>query len=490
MLFTMIVGLYTSRLVLEILGVEDYGIYSVVGGIVSLFLFLSSTMASVTQRFFSISLVQNDLEKLKRTFSVNWFIYGTIAVIAFVLLETVGLWFVNEHLKAPAERFESVRWLYHFSVLTFIATIFTTPFMAIIIAHEDMKIYAYVSIADVLLKLAVLYLLMYLPWDKLELYGMLIFAVSVINTVIYTVICVRKYSECQFRKFYWDKSILCETLSFTGWSLFGQVTTVMRNQAVTILLNQVFNPVVVAARAIAMNVTSQINLFSNNFNVGLYPPIIKAYAAPDSKRMFSLIFMGSKMTFFMMWVFALPLFLEMDVILHVWLKNPPPEAVLFTQLALVEALITSISLPITTAARAPGRMKTYELTLGSIQIAIFFVSWLVLELETAAYSVFIVAATANLIMFVVRLIFVNTLIGLPLKSFFVKVAFPIFAMVLLSAIPSFAVHLFMPKGLLFTTTSVVLSAMFAIISMYFVGINKLEREKVRGIIVSKINRLF
>lgn len=485
----LLVSLYTVRVVLEALGVEDYGIYSVVGGIVSFFSFLSGTMASATQRFFSYAIGQRDYEKLKKTFTVNWIIYGVIAIIALILLETVGLWFINEQLNVPPERFESARWIFHFSVFMFITTIFSTPFMAIIIAHEDMQIYAYVSIVEVLMKLGVVFLLVHLPWDKLELYGMLTFAVSVIITLIYVVICLRKYDECQYRKFYWDKGLFHEIIGYTGWTLFGQITSVGRNQAVTILLNQVFNPVVVAARAIAINITSQINVFSNNFNTGLYPPIIKSYAANDKKEMFSLLFNGSKITFFLMWVFALPFFLEMDTILTVWLKNPPPEAVLFTRLALVEVLINSISLPLMTAARAPGKMKTYEFTLGCIQIGIFVTSWFVLKMGAAAYSVFVVAIVANLVMFIVRLLLVRMLIGLSLSQFFNQVVLPILIVILVSAIPSFAIHFVLPMGFCFAGVSVLTSVIITCISTYFLALDRQMREKVRRIIVTRVHKI-
>ncbi len=398
------VSLFTVRIVFNALGNEDYGIYNVIGGIVSLFSFLGVTMASATQRFFSFALGQQDEERLKKIFSVNWLIYMVIALIAFLLLETAGLWFVNEHLHVPQERFEAARRLYHFSVASFMATIFTTPFMAMIIAHEDMQIYAYVSIIEVAMKLGVAFLLIRLPGDKLEVYGFLIFMVAIINTIIYA-------SVCQFKKFYCDKGMLREIFGFTGWTLYGQITAVARNQAVTILLNQIFNPVVVAARAIATSVSGYAGMLASNFNTSLYPPIIKAYAAKDEENMFRLIFNGSKMTFFLMWVVTLPVLLEMDTILQVWLKNPPHEAVLFTRLALIEVLINSLSLPIMTAARAPGKMKRYELTLGSIQCAVFFVSWPVLKMGGAAYSVFIVAIGANVVMFAVRLMMMRKLIG-------------------------------------------------------------------------------
>jgi O-antigen/teichoic acid export membrane protein len=279
-------------------------------------------------------------------------------------------------------------------------------------------------------------------------------------------------------------------MGFTWWTLFGQITTVARNQAVTILLNQVFNPLVVVARAIATNITGQINMFSNNFNVGLYPPIIKSYAAGNKKEMFSLIFNGSKMTFFLMWIFALPLFLEMDTILKVWLKNPPPEAVLFTRLALVEVLINSISLPIATAARASGKMKFYEFTLGCIQLAIFVVSWLVLFMGGLAYSVFVVAIVANITMFIVRLFIVKTLIALSINSFFQKVFFPISTIVMISTILSFVIHGLLPKELAFTCISLLLSIIITCVSIYFLGVDKWEREKIRDVIKNKIHKYF
>ncbi len=483
----LLVSLYTVRVVLNVLGVEDYGIYNVVGGVVSLFSFLSSSMASATQRFFSFALGQKDTEKLKRTFSVNLIIYIAIAVIAFILLETAGSWFINQQLKVPQGRFEAARWVFHFSIFTLIATIFTSPFMAIIIAHEDMHIYAYVSIVEVTLKLGIVFLLMYLPWDKLEIYGVLVFAVSIINAIIYIGICIKKYTECQFRNLYWDKGLLHEIIDFTGWTLFGQLTTVLRNQAVTILLNQVFTPVIVAARVIATQITNQVNIFSNNFNVGLYPPIIKSYAANEKKNMSLLIFNGAKITFFLMWVFALPLFIEMDTILHVWLKTPPGGAILFTRLALIEVLINSISLPITTAARAPGRMKTYELTLGFLQMSILFIDWLVLKMGSAAYSVFIVAIGVNLIMFIVRLLIVNKLIDFPLLPFFKQVVLPVLSVMLLSTILSMAIHWILPKGIVFAGVSVLSSMLFATICMYLLGLNKTWKTKVRQIAINKIH---
>lgn len=488
-LLILFVSLYTVRVVLNVLGIEDYGVYNVVAGLVALCSFLPSALASATQRFFSFALGQSDKTKLYKTFSVNFVLYGLISVIALVILETLGFWFVREYLNIPSERIASAYILYHYAVFTFIVGIFTSPFIAIIIAHEDMHIYAYTSIGEVLLKLVITFVLIYLPWDKLELYGLLLLLVSLINMSVYLIICFKKYQECQIKKFYWDGCLLKEIYGFTGWSLFGQLTTVARNQAVTILLNQYFNPAVVAARAIANTIASQVNMFSNAFNTGLYPPIIKAYAANEKDEMFELVFNGSKLTFFLMWIFSLPIFIEMETILKLWLSQPPANAVLFTQLALIESLIISISLPVISAARAPGNMKMYELTLGSIQVGLFLVSWLLLMKGFPASSVFVIAIIANIFMFAIRLLIVSWLIGLSIRKFLRAVVMPIMAVILLSGGFSLYIKHYFPPGYLYSFISMSISVVISSISMYFFGLNRVWRIKVRTMLVNKLRKI-
>lgn len=488
-LLILIVSLYTVRVVLSTLGVVDYGIYNVIGGIVLLLSFLRGTMASATQRFFSFALGQKDQFKLNKTFCVNFAIYLVISIIAVISLESIGLYFVKNQLNIPVERLNSAITVFHFSVLTFITTIFITPFIAIIIAHEDMKFYTYISIVEVLMKLAIVFLLIWLPWDKLEIYAILTFLVSLILVFVYFIFSVKKYPECQFKKIYWDKTLLYEIVGFTGWTLFGQVTTVIRTQAITILLNQMFSPVIVAARAIATSVTNQINIFSNNFNIGLYPPIIKYYAADEKDEMFKLIYNGSKITFFLMWAFALPLFLQMDIILSAWLDNVPEYTVLFTRLALIEVLINSISLPLATSARAPGKMKLYELTLGSIQIIIFIIAYILLKNGEEAYSVYVVTIIANFFMFFIRLILVKYLIGLPFMNFIKKVVLPVVKIMIISGALSLYLKQILSSGIVFSAISIVLSIIISFITMYYVGLNKIWRERVRQLLYKKLNNL-
>lgn len=481
-----LITLYSLRVILNELGTSDYGVYSVITGFVTLLAFLPGSMASATQRFFSFAMGKNDDTQLKQTFSVNLIMYIVIAVVAYTVLQTLGLWYVTEHLKIPEDRFEAALTLYHYVSLSFVFSIFTAPFIAILIAHEDMHLYAMVSVVDAILKLTAAISLSYISYDLLAYYGKALFVIAATIAVTYIVICIRKYAECQLRRLYWNTLLLKEILGFTLWTLLGQVSTAFRNQAVTVLVNQMFNPAIVAARAIALNVASQVAVFSNQLNVGLYPPIIKSYAANQKNEMTALVFNGSKLTFFLMWVFALPMLLEMEAVLTLWLKTPPPAAILFTQLAIVESLIFALSMPLATAARAPGRMALYEIILGSIQIAIFFISWWVLSLGYSAEWVFYVAIAANIVMFKARLLLVNYLTALPIAAYYHKVVLPVILVVLISAIPSVLLFESLDRNLLTAAWVIIFSVMISTLAMYYFGLDKHWRKQVLSVLQNKL----
>jgi O-antigen/teichoic acid export membrane protein len=310
--------------------------------------------------------------------------------------------------------------------------------------------------------------------------------VSFTIAMAHLIICNNKYKECQFRKIYWDSSLVSSIFSFTGWTLFGQVSTVARMQAVTILLNQFFNPTVVAARTIAITVATQVNLFANNFNTGLYPSIIKSYASNKNDELYSLLYSGSKLSFFLLWVFALPLYIEMDFVLTLWLGELPQQVVLFVKLALIESLILSVSLPIGTAARAPGRMKEYEVILGSMQLAILPISYLTLYLGYAAYSVFVVAIIMNVVMFFVRLKIVSKLIGLPKSTFLQKVCLPLLLMVTISSLLSFFVKSLLPFGMIYSFLSVFSTVLICCVCAYYLCLDIEWRIKVKSYLLAKL----
>lgn len=483
----MLVSLYTVRVVLNTIGAEDYGIFNVVAGVVTMFGFLSGAMATASQRFFSFEMGKGNNENLSKIFSVTLTIYAVIAIIIIVLAETAGLWFVNTRLVVPVQRLTAARWIYQCAVLSFLFTILTTPYMSLIIAHENMNVYAYVSIVEALLKLAVVFVLKIGKLDKLILYGILLLCVAVINTSLYRFYCRKHYAECKFR-FVYDKEKFKEIFGFTGWTLFGQFTTIIRNQAVTILINQFFTPVVVAARSIAQQVTNAVSVFSANFNTSLYPPIIKEYSAGNKEEMFRLVNNGSKMTFFLMWIFTLPLVFHLDFVLSLWLKNIPEWTVLFTRLSLIEVLINSLSFPLQIAARAPGKMRTYELTLGIMQLFIFAFSFVFFNIGFAVWTTFVVSSAITVLMMIARLVIVKKQTGFSVRNFIVQVVFPLTAVCTISGVVAAVMFMFFPKTILSSVLQILFCVAETMACMYFIGMNKNQKKKTVDMVRQFFNK--
>lgn len=483
----MVVSLYTVRVVLNTLGAEDYGIYNVVAGVVTMFSFLSNSMATASQRYFSFALGQNDSENLKKYFSMSFTIYCLIAFFVLVLAETVGLWFVTQKLVIPVDRQNAAFWIYQASVFSMIFTILTAPFMASIIAHEDMNIYAYVSIIEVVLKLGIVFLLPLFAIDKLIFYGLLMAGVVFINTAIYRTICVKKYVECKF-SFFWEKSLFKELVSYTGWNMFGSAVGVFKNQIVNIILNQFFNPVVNAARGIAAQVNSAVNSFAQNFSTAVRPQIIKNYASGEKEKMLQLMFRSCKATFLLMFVFALPLILEMPYVLKLWLKNVPEYAVLFTILALLDALIDTISYPIMAAAQATGKIKLYQAVVGGVLLINAPIAFVVLKLGAPAFSVFIVSISVTSLAFIVRLCILKKLINFSFWNFIWKVFIPIICCAGLAYIIPYFVRNMLDSSFIRLCVTIVVSVICVALSGYFVALSKVERQWIVGIVKSKMGR--
>ncbi|AEE17080.1 lipopolysaccharide biosynthesis protein [Treponema brennaborense] len=479
----MLVSLYTVRVVLDVLGAEDYGIYNVVAGVVTMFGFLSGAMATASQRYFSFDLGKGDTEHLKTTFSVTLQIYVLIALAVIVLAETAGLWFMNNKLVIPSERLAAANWIFQASIVSFLLTLITTPYMASIIAHENMSVYAYASIAEAALKLGIVFLLKFLPFDKLSLYGVLLAAVAFINTGIYRFYCLRHYDECRVR-FVRDGALFREIVGYSGWNLFGSMVGVFKNQITNILLNLFFTPVVNAARAIASQVNSAVASFSQNFSTAVRPQIIKSYASNKKNECNSLVFYGCKITFFLMYIFSLPLVLEMDFVLKIWLKNPPELAVVFTQLALIDALIDSISYSIMTLAQATGKIKLYQGVVGGILLLNLPVSYIALKTGCPAVSVMVVSICITFAAFVVRLLIVKRLTAFSLRAFGASVVVPVVSVALLSAVVPVVLKMLVSNPVV-EFLAVVLSAVASSgIFVLLVGMGRDERKnlllKVKG----------
>jgi len=481
----MVVSLYTVRCVLNVLGVEDYGIYNVVAGVVTMFTFLSSAMATASQRYFSFDLGKNDAKHLKITFSVTFQIYVLIAVVVLIFAETIGLWFVNHKLVIPSERMVAANWIFQAAIASFLLTLITTPYMANIIAHENMNVYAYVSIVEASLKLVIVFLLKLLPYDKLIVYGILLAIVAFINTTIYRFYCHKKYAECRFQ-FVKDGALFKEIISYSGWNLFGASVGVIKNQIINILLNLFFGPIVNTARGIASQVNSAVVSFSHNFSTAICPQIIKTYASENKDETTRLVFRGCKFTFFLMYIIALPIFLEMDTLLRLWLKNAPELAVIFTQLALIDAVIESISFPLMTLAQATGKIKLYQGVVGGILLCNLPLSYLVLKLGAPSYAVMIISICISFIAFIVRLIILRKLSGISISKFLLYSFVPCVLVAVCSAIVPCIVSYYFNSGLGRFCLTIIISGLCTIICILLIGMNKCERKMLKEYIKQKV----
>nr|WP_262708777.1 oligosaccharide flippase family protein [Sphingobacterium corticibacterium] len=488
MLLMMGVSLYTVRVVLDTLGVVDYGLYNVVGGIVIMFSFLSGTMSSASQRFFAFELGRKNHDALRKTFSMTMIIYGIIAVLILILAETIGLWFLNNKMIIPADRLEAVQWVYQFSILSFMMTMITIPYNAVIIARERMRVYAYVSIIEAVLKLLIVYLLVLFSLDKLKLYAVLMFVVTTLITLIYRMYCLRRFHECKFY-FYWDKRLFKEIIGYSGWNLFGAIASIFNNHGINIILNLFFGPTVNTARAIAYRINSTMSQFVLNFMTASRPQITKYYATGEKDKMLALVFQTSKFCFILMFMLSIPLLLETNFVLEVWLKQVPEYVVLFTRLIIVATLIDSLSYPLTTAALATGEIKIYQLVVGGILILVLPISYMFLKLGFPPQSVFYLAIVGSVIAMALRLVMLRKMVALNITRYFLQVVIPI----LLVLVPSYIVPLFVIQeiqaGLLrfFVTTLVGLAS--SVLSVYLFALSKDEKRFVVNFIGNKVNAI-
>lgn len=386
MFITTIVGLYTSRVVLNTLGVIDYGIYNVVGGIITMVSFLNLAMVAASQRFLSYELGKSDYERLKLVFCTSINIHGAICLVAFVLAETIGLWFVNAELVIPADRMVAANWVYQASVLTFIINVMSVPYNSAIVAHEKMSAFAYISILDVMLKLFIVYFLLVLPFDKLITYSVLMVFVVTLIRLCYTIYCKRHFEECTY-SFVFDKPLFKEMFSFAGWSLFGNMGISFKNQLSNIILNLFFGPTVNAARGVAIQVSAHVKTFANSFTMALNPQITKQYAAGNLDASRELVYAGSRYTFYLMSLISIPVIINIDYILKLWLGVVPEYTSFFVIFTIITSLIHSMSECVTKAIQATGRVKWFQIGICIIMLSELPIAWVLMEFGYPPYAV-------------------------------------------------------------------------------------------------------
>lgn len=488
MLLIMGVSFYTVRVVLNTLGAVDYGLYNVIGGIVVMFSFLSNTMASASQRFFAFELGRKNYRQLKRTFSITMTIYGIIAVVILVLAETVGLWFLNAHLTIPAERMEAANWVYQFTILSFMMTMIAVPYNAAIIAHERMKIYAYVSIVEAILKLAVVYVLLVFSYDKLKLYAVLMFGVTSLITLIYRAYCKKQFMECSYQ-FFWEKKLFQKLIHFSGWNLFGALAGIFNNQGINILLNVFFGPIVNAARAIAYQINNAINQFVSNFLMATRPQITKYYANGEKENMLNLVFQSSKFSYLLLFLLSMPILLETRFLLTLWLKEIPEYVVVFTRLIITTSLIDSLSFSLMSAAQATGEIRNYQATVGGVMLLNLPVSYFFLKLNYPPQSVMYIAMANAVVCLALRLILLRKMVQFPIVRYLKKVLLPLFVTSVVSCLIPLFFRYQLAENLYRVLLVGLLGAVSTLFIAFFFGISSSERRYVLRIFQKAIGKL-
>ncbi len=416
MLIVMGIGLYTVRAVLDILGVVDYGIYNVVGGVVGMFAFMNRTLSTSSQRYFSIALAKNDSAELHRTFCLNFSSFAFIGLIALFILETVGLWFVNYKMVIPDDRMLAANVVYQLSVISLLLIIVSVPYIALVIAHERMRFIAAIGIVEAVFKLIAVFLLKAILFDKLIIYGILIFLIELGKMMWYILYCYKHFPESRYR-WYWNKSEALELFGFSGWHFLGTFSTTCRSQGINILLNLFFNPAVNAARAVAFQVYRAVNQLTSNFFVAVKPQIYKSYANEQYEDLFKLIMRSTIICSFLISLMAFPFISNTGLILGWWLKDVPDYAIIFTQLVLINGLIDSVDGPVIVPALATGKIRKYMLVVSSIILANIPISYVALLLGCKPQVTMMISIGLSIIAVVIRAYLLKTMMGFPLGKY-------------------------------------------------------------------------
>ena len=484
MLFMMVVSLYTSRVILNALGVEDFGIYNVVGGVVAMFSVISGSLSAAISRFITYELGKGDQSKLNKVFSASVTIQLLLSLIIVVLIESVGVWFLNAKMTIPADRMSAANWVLQFSIITFVINLISVPYNAAIIAHEKMSAFAYISIFEAVGKLAIAFLIMWSPIDKLIYYAILMCAVAVVVRLTYGHYCKKHFAECSYH-FHWDKDILKQMFGFAGWNFIGASSVVLRDQGGNIILNIFFGPTVNAARGIANQVNTAITGFVQNFMTALNPQITKSYASGDKEYMMTLIFQGARLSFYMLLLLSLPVLINTHYILVIWLKIVPEHAVLFVRLILIFAMCESISNPLITAMLATGKIRNYQIVVGGLQLLNLPLSYICLKTGFVPESILVVAIIISLACLFARLYMLRGMIGLSSILYMKNVFLNVLAVALLSTIIPYMLFCYMKETFFSFIIITLIAVLCTLVVEFYIGCNQKERffvlNKVRNI---------
>ena len=485
MFLMMAIALYTSRVVLDVLGAADYGLNNVINGVVILFSFLNNALLSATQRFLNYSIGQNDLKKTNSVFCMSMNTYFILSIFVFLLGETIGLWFVNTQLNISENRMYAAHWVYQFTLLQFSVNLLRIPYNASIIAYERMSFYAYVSLFEGVAKLLLVYILYITSFDKLIIYSFLYTLVPILITIVYKIYCNKVFTTTRYR-FIWDVQIFKSLFSFSGWSLLGSLAHLSAQQGINILINIFYGVTVNAALGIANQISANVYGFISNFQTAFQPQIIKSYAANDHQRLNSLIFKTSKFSYYMVIVLVIPILFTMDGLLDLWLKEIPQYTSDFARLILVFMCIEAITAPLWMSVQATGKIRDYQILMAGIVFLNFPLAFCALKMGFSPYSVFYIRIIINIISLFVRCIYMKYKMDFPFARYFVQVLIPIIRVSFFAIpIPLLAYHLLNHniENLLFIG---LLSFVIVLLDIYYGGLNGVERISLNKLIKNKL----
>ena len=478
MLFLMLVTLYTSRVILDALGVEDYGIYNVVGGFVSMFALISAALTSACSRFLNFELGKGDLERQNVVFSTAVTIQWGLAIVVAVLSEAIGIWYVNNVMVLPADRLTAANWCFQFSVFNFCMNLITVPYNASIIAHEKMKIFAYIGLFQGISQLGISFLVYFEPFDRLVFYALLLMILQFLIRYMYQVYCRKHFEECHYR-FVLDKPLLKHMFSYSLWHLVGNGAAILKNHGVNLVLNYFFGPAVNAARGLANQVDGAVNQFVGNFMLAMNPQITQSYAKGDLKYMLNLINKGSKFSFYLVLILSLPIIINAHFIIGIWLKQIPEYTVIFTQLTLIVMLFSALSKPLITAQNATGDVRDYQLVVGGINLLNLPGSFICLYFGCNPQCVVIVAIVVEVIAFMARVYMLpRTIPSFNPLTFLTNIGLKCLLVAGIAVIPSIIVDYCFPENFLTFVFNVLFSICISSVVILFFGCTYNERTMI------------
>lgn len=483
MIILMAVTLYTSRVVLAVLGVDDYGIYSLIGGIIALFSFISNAFVSAMQRFFNVALGEPDHDKYHRVYVMGFNLFFLFSAFLLLIGETVGLWFVNNKLNIPDGREMAAFWVYQISIVTLIAHLLRTPDNASIIAYERMGFYAYLSIGEALLKLGIVFLLQLFAMDKLLLYVILYLVATVLINIAYKVYCNKMFAECKYN-WLWDKKLFCELLSFSGWSLLSNGTRTVTMQGENIFLNQYYSVSVNAARGIAAQVYNAVNTFLTNFQTAFKPQLTKSYAASEMENHYSLLYRSSKFSFYLLLLLVVPIIFNLDALLGAWLVEVPLYTKEFCIFVLLAYLADALASPLGTSIAANGNIKGLQISIAIVFVVQLFASFFALRTGFPPYIVSVFILVSHTIHYVFYIYFCKKICQLRLVDYLRKVLLPLIPICIVAPIlpyflQKYSTNIWWALGLC------IVDVLWGLFFVWFIGLEKGEKAFIKSA-VSKI----